>query len=77
MEQPFEPVKRSFDEFMIERGLSNAEVVRASTEQLTFKTVQKARKGKPLTPRMQKKILTALKALDPREDFSFIFFQRQ
>lgn len=53
------------DELMTERGLSNADLVKASTEQLTFKMVQKARKGKPLTPNVQNKILAALKVLVP------------
>ena len=61
----------SFDEMMTARGLSNADLVKASTDQLTFKMVQKARRGKPLTPNMQKKILAALKALDPQNDFKF------
>ncbi len=51
------------DELMTELGLSNADLVKASTEQLTFKMVQKARKGKPLTPNVQNKILAALKVL--------------
>ncbi|MDO8730372.1 MAG: hypothetical protein Q7J69_04220 [Candidatus Omnitrophota bacterium] len=53
------------DELMTERGLSNADLVKASTEQLTFKMVQKARKGKPLTPNVQNKIIAALKVLIP------------
>ena len=50
---------------MTELGLSNADLVKASTEQLTFKMVQKARKGKPLTPNVQNKIVAALKVLLP------------
>ncbi len=50
---------------MTELGLSNADLVKASTEQLTFKMVQKARKGKLLTPNVQNKILAALKTLVP------------
>ncbi len=48
---------------MTRLGLSNADLVKASTEQLTFKMIQKARKGKPLTPNVQNKILAALKVL--------------
>jgi len=48
---------------MTELGLSNADLVKASTEQLTFKMVQKARKGKPLTPNVRNKIIAALKTL--------------
>lgn len=50
---------------MNQRAFTNADLVRVSTEQLTFKMVQKARKGKPLTPNVKKKIRAALKALDP------------
>jgi len=53
------------DELMTGLGLSNADLVKASTEQLTFKMVQKARKGKTLTPNVQNKILAALKVLIP------------
>lgn len=54
---------KTFDELMSELGLSNADLVNASTEQLTFKMVQKARKGKPLTPNVQNKIIAALETL--------------
>ena len=59
----------NFDETMTRLELTNAELVKASTEQLTFKMVQKARKGKPLTPNVQKKILNALQAARPQETF--------
>ena len=52
---------------MLREGLSNADLVKASTEQLTFKMVQKGRKGKPLTPNVQGKILRALAAVRPQE----------
>jgi hypothetical protein len=58
------------DALMIARGLANADLVKASTEQLTFKMVQKARKGKPVTPRVQKKILEAFKTIDPEYPFN-------
>ena len=51
-------------------GLSNADLVRASTEQLSFKMVQKGRKGKPLTPNVQNKILRALQALRPQDNIT-------
>jgi hypothetical protein len=44
------------------RGLSNEDVVKASTEQLTFKQVQKARMGHAVTINIQNKILRALNA---------------
>ena len=46
-------------------NISNADLVKASTEQLSFKMVQKGRRGRRLTPNMQSKILTALLAVKP------------
>ena len=40
-------------------GLSNEDLVKASTEQLTFKQVQKARKGRRLTMAMMFKVMRA------------------
>lgn len=53
------------DIFMTRHGLTNADLVNASTEQLTFKMVQKGRKGRPLTPNVQKKILNAVLTAKP------------
>lgn len=44
------------------RGLDNADLVKASTRQLTFKQVQKARMGRPVTANIQIKITRALNA---------------
>lgn len=52
--QPLEAV-------MLRHGLTPADLVKASTEQLSFKMVQKGRKGRRLTPNIQKKILNALR----------------
>lgn len=43
-------------------GLQNSDLVAASTEQLTHKQVQKARKGRQVTENIQGKILMALQA---------------
>lgn len=59
----------SLDTLMIRLNLTNADLVRASTQQLTFKMVQKGRKRRKLTPNVQKKILEALKALRPETTF--------
>lgn len=56
---------QAIDSIMTGHGLSNADLVRASTEQLTFKMVQKARKGRRLTANVRRKVLAALQALDP------------
>tara|TARA_R110000850_G_scaffold271383_1_gene405623 strand:- start:1075 stop:1332 length:258 start_codon:yes stop_codon:yes gene_type:complete len=45
-----------------EVGLDNHDLVNASTEQLTHKQVQKARKGRRVTKNIQKKVFTALVA---------------
>ncbi len=44
-------------------GYANSDVVAASTEQLTHKQVQKARKGRRVTANIQKKILNALRTM--------------
>ncbi|NNE93922.1 MAG: hypothetical protein HKN23_19915 [Verrucomicrobiales bacterium] len=49
-------------EILEELGLSNADLVSASTEQLTHKQVQKARKGRQITENIQRKIAAALNA---------------
>jgi uncharacterized protein YbcV (DUF1398 family) len=53
------------DSIMAKHGLSNADLVNASTEQLSFKMVQKGRKGKRLTTNIQDKILTAIRKAKP------------
>ena len=44
------------------RGLDNEDLIKASTEQLTFKQVQKARAGRAVTINIQNKIMRALNA---------------
>lgn len=44
-------------------GYANSVLVEASTEQLTHKQVQKARKGRRVTSNIQKKILNAIRTL--------------
>jgi len=58
------------DEVMTRLGLSNAELVKASTQMLTFKMVQKGRKGRRLTLNVQQKILNAIRAAKPEMKFS-------
>jgi len=54
----FQP--QPLDNILKTRGLDNADLVKASTEQLTFKQVQKARSGQPVSVNIQNKILRAL-----------------
>lgn len=58
------------DALMNELALSNADLVAASTQQLSFKAVHKGRKGRSLTPKMQHKILDALRTLKPGRNFA-------
>lgn len=53
------------DKLMKEMNLEDADLVKASTQQLTFKMVKKARKGRRLTPKVKYKVLNALQALNP------------
>jgi uncharacterized protein YbcV (DUF1398 family) len=58
-------MQQPLDILMANLGLTNAQVVKASTEQLTFKMLQKGREGKPLSPKIQDKILRALLTVKP------------
>src|SRR3990167_4963793 len=54
------------DALMNKLNISNADLVKASTEQLSFKMVNKGRAGnRRLSPNVQDKILTALLTLKP------------
>ena len=61
------------DTIMSELAIHNHELVAASTEQLTHKQVQKARKGRRLTKNLQMKVKNAMeKAIFARgEERSF------
>lgn len=54
--------RQPLDVIMTELGLANKDLVQASGEQLTHKMVQKGRRGRRLTRRVQEKILRALQA---------------
>ena len=58
------------DALLTRLGLSNSDLVRSSKNQLSFKVVQKARKGRRLTLHSQKKILIALLAAHPGSAFT-------
>ncbi len=60
-----ENIPQPLDALMTQLGITNANLVQASTEQLSFKMVQKGRKGRRLTPNVQEKILNALLAAKP------------
>ncbi|TDU73181.1 hypothetical protein EI77_01649 [Prosthecobacter fusiformis] len=48
------------DSLMTEAGLDNHALVSASSEPMTHKAVQRARKGRRLTTHMQRRMATAL-----------------
>lgn len=64
-----ETTPQPLDSLMTRLSLTNADLVRASTEQLTFKMVQKGRKGRRLTPHIQEKILNAILKMRPELKF--------
>lgn len=49
------------DAVMLEYGLTNHDVVAATTEPLTHKAVQRARKGRLLTQRTQRRVVEAMR----------------
>lgn len=55
---------------MIRLALTNADLVNNSTNQLTFKMLQKGRKGKDLTLNAKHKILEALQTAHPEGQFT-------
>jgi len=65
MELEKELGSQPLDALMEKLGLSNVDLVQASTEQLTFKMVNKGRKGRRLTRNIQNKILAALHSARP------------
>jgi len=57
------------DEVMESCSLKNDDLVEASSEQLTHKQVQKARKGRCITPNIKGKIVRALNAVVDKEKY--------
>ena len=47
------------DAMLTESGLDNHDIVSASVEPMTHKAVQRARKGRRLTAKMQRRVATA------------------
>ena len=65
------------DALLNDLGLTNRDLVSASTEQLTHKQVQKARKGRRITENIQRKILHAFNSLaDRKHDLEDLFDYR-
>jgi len=60
------------DGVMVERGISNHDLVAAMPPGfITHKQVQKARKGRRLTPHMQDKIVKALNTFSAPDEYEF------
>ena len=51
------------DALMTEHAVNNHELVVASTEPMTHKAVVRARKGRKLTPHMQRRMVAALNTI--------------
>ena len=64
------------DKIMESLSLKNDDLVKASSEQLTHKQVQKARKGKPITANIKGKIVRALNAAIKSKDSDKEYFQK-
>ena len=62
-ENPLEQGTQPLDAVMEEMKLSNHDLVTANKDQLTHKMVNKARKGRQLTKRSQRKVIDAINAL--------------
>lgn len=62
-ENPMELGTQPLDAVMVEMNLSNHDLVVANKGQLTHKTVGKARKGRRLTKRSQRKVIDAVNAV--------------
>ncbi len=58
------------DELMERLKVTNQDLVKTSSDQLTYKVVGKARKGKKLNEKMQLKVLHALQAVRPEMTFT-------
>jgi hypothetical protein len=56
------------DALMTKLAITNEELVKGSTKQLTFKVVGKARRGRKINQKMQLKILESIKTLRPAEE---------
>lgn len=67
---PDERGVQPLDALLNESGIANAALVAASTRQLSFKAVQKGRRGRHLTPNMKHKILDALRVLKPERNLA-------
>ncbi len=65
-------IKRDFGEqpiakIMILNGLKSSDLVTNSTEQLTYKMIARAIKGRRLTPNVQSKILSSINKASGKE----------
>ncbi len=65
MEKGVQPL----DGILTKLQLKNADLVRHSKEQLSFKVVAKGRRGRRLTLKAQMKILKALNAAESQQSF--------
>jgi len=57
------------DNILNKLGLKNENLVKVCTQQLTFKMVTRARKGRQISPHVQSKILTALNTCQSQKEY--------
>lgn len=67
---PLELGVQPLEALMTRLNITNEDLVKASTQMLTFKMVQKGRKGRRLTLNVQQKILNAIRAAKPDMKFT-------
>lgn len=70
MDEPLNLGTQPLDEILTALNITNPELVKASTEQLTHKQVQKARKGRRVSDNIKGKICRALNAVQTDKTFS-------
>ena len=70
MKEVKEAGAQPLDTLMTGLGVKNADLVSASTEQLTHKVIQKGRRGRRLTLNAKSKILRALNTLNPEKQYT-------
>ncbi len=62
--------QQPLDSLLENLGLKNADLVKASSEQLTFRMITRGRKGRLLTRNVQLKIRNALNACQSKKQYT-------
>ncbi|MFT5387035.1 MAG: hypothetical protein ACI9F2_000396 [Lysobacterales bacterium] len=70
-EKPTEFGPQPLIELLVELKLSNKDLVDVSTEQLSFKMLQKGAKGRKISNNIKSKILRSLNKLSSEKNYAF------